>query len=64
MKQTIKFRLHPSTSQEQKSYEILTIYNKVKQMCFKKLLKLKDMDLKKNEKRSKFWNFTEITNVL
>ena len=51
MKQTIKFRLHPTTSQEQKLYEIFTIYNKVKRAGYKKLLNLKDRELKKNEKR-------------
>ncbi|MBY9005791.1 MAG: hypothetical protein KGD63_03450 [Candidatus Lokiarchaeota archaeon] len=50
MKFTVKFRLHPTTSQEQKLLDIFKIYNKVKQMGYKKLLKLKDTELKKNEK--------------
>ena len=51
MKQTIKFRLHPTASQEQKLHEIFTIYNKVKRVGYKLFYRLKDTELKKNEKR-------------
>ena len=51
MKQTIKFRLYPTASQEQKLHEIFTIYNKVKRVGYKLFHGLKDTDLKKNEKR-------------
>ena len=51
MKQTIKFRLHPTASQEQKLYEIFTIYNKVKRIGYNLYFELKDSKCKKNEKR-------------
>ena len=50
MKQTIKFRLHPTASQEQKFHEIFTIYNKVRRIGYKLLFALKDSGLDKNEK--------------
>ena len=51
MKSTVKFRLHPTTSQEQKLHEIFTIYNKVKRVGYKLYYGIKDLDLTKNEKR-------------
>jgi len=51
MKQTIKFRLHPTAPQEQKLHEIFIIYNKVKRVGYKLFYRLKDTELKKNEKR-------------
>jgi len=51
MKTTIKFRLHPTASQEQKLHEIFTIYNRVKRVGYKLFYELKDTGLKKNEKR-------------
>ena len=51
MKTTVKFRLHPTTSQEQKLHEIFTIYNKIKRVSYKSFHRLKDTDLPKNEKR-------------
>jgi IS605 OrfB family transposase len=51
MKQTIKFRLRPTASQEQKLHEIFIIYNKVKRVGYKLFYGLKDTELKKNEKR-------------
>jgi predicted transposase len=46
MIQTIKFRLHPTASQEAKLHEIFTIYNKVKRIGYKLLFQLKDRDYK------------------
>ena len=51
MKTTVKFRLQPTASQEQKLHEIFIIYNKVKRVGYKLYYRLKDMDLTKNEKR-------------
>ena len=51
MKQTVKFRLHPTVSQEQQLHEIFTIYNRVKRVGYALYYQLKDADLKKNEKR-------------
>ena len=51
MKTTVKFRLHPTASQEQKLHEIFTIYNKIKRVSYKSFYGLKDTGLKKNEKR-------------
>lgn len=51
MKQTIKFRLRPTASQEQKLQEIFTIYNKVKRVGYSLYFKLKDTACTKNEKR-------------
>ena len=51
MKQTIKFRLHPTISQEYKLQEIFTIYNKVKRVGYKLFHGLIDTELTKNEKR-------------
>jgi len=51
MKTTVKFRLHPTTSQEQKLHEIFTIYNKVKRVGYKLFFGLKNTDVPKNEKR-------------
>ena len=51
MKQTVKFKLYPTASQEQKLREIFTIYNKVKRVGYKLFYGLKDTDLTKNEKR-------------
>ena len=51
MKQTIKFRLYPTASQEQKLHEIFAIYNKVKRTGYKLLHGLRDTELTKNEKR-------------
>jgi len=51
MKQTIKFRLRPTASQEQKLHEIFTIYNKVKRVGYNLLYRLKDTGQTKNEKR-------------
>jgi hypothetical protein len=51
MKRTTKFRLYPTTAQEQKLHEIITIYNKVKRMGYKLFYKLKDSEITKNEKR-------------
>ncbi len=51
MKQTIKFRLYLSASQEQQLHEIFSIYNKVKRVGYKLFYGLKDMELPKNEKR-------------
>jgi hypothetical protein len=52
MIQTIKFRLHPTASQEAKLHEIFTIYNKVKRIGYKLLFQLKDKDYDKNERSS------------
>lgn len=51
MKTTVKFRLNPTASQEQKLHEIFSIYNKVKRVGYKLYYGLKDTDLTKNEKR-------------
>jgi len=51
MRQTIKFRLHPTASQENKLHEIFTIYNKAKRVGYKLYFELKDKELSKNEKR-------------
>jgi hypothetical protein len=51
MKQTIKFRLHPTVSQASKLHEIFTIYNKVKRVGYILFYGLRDADLSKNEKR-------------
>ena len=51
MKTTVKFRVYPSTSQEQVLHEIFTIYNKVKRIGYNLFRGLKDIDLPKNEKR-------------
>ncbi|NVM34929.1 MAG: IS200/IS605 family element transposase accessory protein TnpB [Candidatus Lokiarchaeota archaeon] len=51
MKQTIKFRLHPTASQEQKLHEIFTIYNKIKRIGYNHYFKLKHTNFTKNEKR-------------
>ena len=51
MKQTIKFRLHPTVSQEQKLHEIFTIYNKIKRIGFNRYFELRHTDFTKNEKR-------------
>ncbi len=51
MKQTIKFRLHPTASQEQKLHEIFTIYNKIKRIGFNRYFELRHTDFTKNEKR-------------
>ncbi|MFW9772954.1 MAG: IS200/IS605 family accessory protein TnpB-related protein [Candidatus Thorarchaeota archaeon] len=51
MKQTTKFRLNPTVSQESKLCEIFTIYNKVKRVGYKLFYELRDMDLSKNERR-------------
>ena len=51
MKTTIKFRLYPTASQEQKLHEIFAIYNNVKRVGYKLFYELKDTELKKNEKR-------------
>ncbi len=53
MKQTIKFKLYPTASQEQKLLEIFTIYNKVKRVGYKLFYGLKDTDLTKNERFSR-----------
>jgi len=52
MIQTIRFRLHPTASQEQKLHEIFTIYNKVKRVGYKHLFELKNTNFTKTEKRS------------
>jgi hypothetical protein len=51
MKNTVKFRLYPSVSQEHKLREIFKIYNKVRRVGYKLFLELKDAKLTKNEKR-------------
>ncbi|KKM60393.1 hypothetical protein LCGC14_1542300, partial [marine sediment metagenome] len=51
MKQTIKFRFHPTVLQEQKLHEIFTIYNKIKRIGYKHYFELRDTDFTKNEKR-------------
>jgi len=51
MKQTVKFRLHPTASQEQRLCEIFTIYNKVKRVGYKLFYGLKDTGQTKKEKR-------------
>ena len=51
MKQTIKFRLHPTALKEQKLHKIFTIYNRVKRVGYKLFYGLKDTELNKNEKR-------------
>ena len=51
MEQTIKFRLHPTASQEQKIHEIFTIYNQVKRVGYKLFYGLKDAEQNENEKR-------------
>jgi len=43
MKQTIKFRLHPTTSQEQQLHKIFTIYNKVKRKGYNLLFENRDV---------------------
>ena len=48
---TVKFRLHPTPSQERKLHEIFTIYNRVRRVGFKLYFTLKDMDLTKTEQR-------------
>lgn len=50
MIQTIKFRLHPTPSQEKQLHEIFTIYNQVKRIGYKLLFQLKDKDYNKNER--------------
>jgi hypothetical protein len=51
MRKTIKFRLYPTSLQEQKLHEIFTIYNKVKRKGYKLFHGLKDSGLTKNERR-------------
>jgi len=51
MKQTIKFRLYPTASQELKLHKIFTIYNKVKRIAYKQFYGLNDTELTKKEKR-------------
>lgn len=51
MIQTIKFRLHPTPSQEIKLHEIFAIYNKTKRIGYKLLFGLKDIKIPKKEKR-------------
>jgi len=48
---TIKFRLHPTASQEQKLQEIFTIYNRVRRAGYKLYFTLKDVDLTKTDPR-------------
>ncbi len=48
---TVKFRLQPTPSQEQKLHEIFAIYNRVKRAGYKLYFTLKDMDLTKTEQR-------------
>ncbi len=55
MKQTIKFRLHPTVSQEQKLHEIIAIYNKIKRVGYKLFFQLKDSNLTNTEK----WNLIQ-----
>lgn len=51
MIQTIKFRIHPSASQEKQLHEIFTIYNKVRRVGYKLLFQLKDTDYDDKKKR-------------
>ncbi|MFX1366725.1 MAG: IS200/IS605 family accessory protein TnpB-related protein [Promethearchaeota archaeon] len=51
MKQTIKFRLYPTSSQEHQLHNIFTIYNKIKRIGYKLFYELREIDLSKNEKR-------------
>ncbi len=48
---TVKFRLHPTPSQERKLHEIFTIYNRVRRAGYKLYFTLKDIDLTKTEQR-------------
>ena len=48
-KQTIIFRLHLTASQEQKLYEIFTIYNKVRRIGYKLLFEEKEVFFSKNK---------------
>jgi len=48
---TVKFRLHPTPSQERKLREIFTIYNRIKRVGFKLYFTLRDMNLTKTEQR-------------
>jgi len=48
---TVKFRLHPTASQEQKLLEIFTIYNRVRRAGYKHYFTLKDLHLTKAEQR-------------
>lgn len=47
---TIKFRLHPTPTQEVKLHEIFKIYNKAKRITYKTAFQLKDVDLLEKEK--------------
>ncbi len=51
MIKTIRFRLHPTTSQEQKLHKIFTIYNKIKRIGYKHYFELINTDFTKKEKR-------------
>ncbi|MBY8982918.1 MAG: hypothetical protein KGD57_08215 [Candidatus Lokiarchaeota archaeon] len=55
----IRFRLHPTTSQEQKLDEIFTIYNKIKRIGYNHYFELIKVD-----DWHKFWNSIEIPNSL
>ncbi|MBY8982806.1 MAG: helix-turn-helix domain-containing protein [Candidatus Lokiarchaeota archaeon] len=59
MIKTIRFRLHPTTSQEQKLHKVFTIYNKIKRIGYNHYFKLIEVN-----DWHKFWNFIEITNIL
>ena len=50
MQQTIKFRLCPTASQEEKLREIFTIYNRVKRVGYKLFYGLKDLELTQIER--------------
>jgi IS605 OrfB family transposase len=48
---TVKFRLHPTPSQEIKFHEVFTIYNRVRRAGYKLFFTLKNMALTKTEQR-------------
>ena len=50
MIQTIRFRLHPTSSQENRLHEIFAIYNSVKRKGYRLLFKLKDTNSTRKEK--------------
>ena len=53
MKQTIKFRLYPTTSQELKLHKVFKNYNKVKRIAYKLLFEKKDILFSQNKDAKK-----------